>query len=819
MGTQRQPEWCQTEDIDPRDCPLTFTGAEEESFCSHCGRCNVSAELDVKEGFSVLANKKLHLELPLILHGPEDMAIEVEGQSNEGFSVNRIGPDRVALHGPILANGEERRTFVAIRTTDGVRKPKKLPELRPMGEFRIFHFSLTGVQPKPRFSTEGVLLHPRRRVQSLSLSLPEQPSIRFLRVILEAQGSGYVVRKSNEEITGSQIALHAESDCILQVELKDPAVAAHGAIVIKSLEGEELSRCKVVYVPRERRTRSPRRFTIGIDFGTSGTSVYVLEYGRGMTWQNVTPILDEDGTFSEESLTRRWPSIIFMPTERKSTWKYGLKALNMVESLNSSKEGGFVTRVKSALREENMELSVSISGKEHQFNALDLTKFIFSEIRKRTESSIEGLARHLEEGGEVDVCISLPVLDSDSTGQKFNNQRRRTLEAARHAFDCPEDPDHPAASESQYSISEILEPEAAAFHLVLLAQDQRLRTFNPDRPGELVTFSDKETIIVYDSGGGTTDIAVGTLKVSPGSIELEEIQSFSSKRHDGRPYGGTAVTDAILRNLWTDPEEGDRWMALAHDIEGDPERSIPHPETGQANDVWHQYFPGFWMQIEQAKIELSSGDRNIKVQGRQVEAMPFDDFILEDYGEGKDVAAQASSLKDIIDHFKDKGKVINRIFLVGGNSNLLCLQKQLKDMLSPVKIVVPQIADSKGTLLDFVPVGVCLKNVQPLVTVAFMIRIVFDSDKEVKDVVFPKGLIGARSYRRSAYPGTKISVWVDEVQGWNGPERLKNVVLPGFDESSPEQELIDYRFYIEEDRLILSYRQDTADYDDVIYYL
>lgn len=393
---------------------------------------------------------------------------------------------------------------------------------------------------------------------------------------------------------------------------------------------------------------------VGVDFGTSNTSVAYRQRG--------TPTAQALDIFGQGS---RIPTEVYCtPGVPPRDWKYGREAF--VEYSNQGMRGPLVSGMKSVLREDPDRTitngEVTYRQVLVEFLKQLLTSVILPFVGKHNEEALEG---------RIEFMFSVPVLDDDVEQAHY---REVLLTAAREA-----------GYGAYGTISTCLEPTGAASYLL---REMKV----PVQPGR--------KLVVFDSGGGTTDICVGTVEQRDGQLELRDIRTESAPFH-GRQFGGTTVT-WVMGRLWSMDDDAAKGYVpalreLASSLQPSPESDGPDASSESRETFlehsspddnapewrvwsWPKKYVGLWRLVDGAKIDASVADSSVKVGGYEV---------LQS-GSDNPLVVSPALLTSISNNFVKGCRTLlsevlgaNEVCFVGGNCRLPGLMSNVADAASP----------------------------------------------------------------------------------------------------------------------------------------
>lgn len=400
---------------------------------------------------------------------------------------------------------------------------------------------------------------------------------------------------------------------------------------------------------------------IGVDFGTSNTSVVF----RDTTDDFVKFLPGEDTALGE-----RWPSAILVKGRSSADWIFGQAA---IDGYLPGKHR-LVNELKTYLRrsDEPCEEWLPECSKQR------LLAWYLSELRRQV---IEPFLAEYDGPvtQEVHFVFSLPVLDS---GELADLQKLRLMEAIQAAgFGDPTD-------ESKFSYP--TEPECAAMFFL-----RQSRTDSSRFP-----FDDGDRILVFDSGGGTTDIALCTVKVQGNDMSLgSDIRQVGAYTPEGRradpsmQFGGTTVTQGL--GFITNKAKPDKLLPIAlseHQLP--PEMYSEFDSTESAGlapedpdrypySRWYNRFKKMYERFEHAKLDLSNDSTISKslLYAEGLYDLTEDLYVEREWlNQVVDVDMEPlirSMIQDLFPDPLDRSK-IRYAFAIGGNSNLAQVRKWLE---------------------------------------------------------------------------------------------------------------------------------------------
>lgn len=561
-------------------------------YCPRCGSLTARLTIERVQTLSVVPGQPGVRQIPIAHYGGRGVPTDASLRENDGhFEIERF--ESVVAHDTALTlkigaieAGVQAKCVVRIKVSDEERDVAHLWEPSVV--------RTVDVEVKARAAqTAQLLAVPATAI--LHPSLKERP-VRILNLGGMPLHIDRVRATEGFDLKGSQLGdfvLMPGAESAFSVLLGKDA-PPEGKVDFIGPDGTTLASLKILRLPSPPPAVKPR-FIVGIDFGTSNTSVVVRD-----TEDLASDTMVETVQFLGKE--ERFPTVIYCRSESPRDWFYGADA--KLEYDRTPNQGEIVWELKTLLRTDE-EPCPGIALKE------TLLKWYFREL-------LDGLILPYiakASGGirsRVQFVFSLPVLDRGSQHQLQASRTRAAWEAAGF-------PRHGA-------IQEEMEPVCAALYLL-----------NEQRSGSLdVDLDDGDRILVFDSGGGTTDIALGTVRLRQGKLSLEdpqEVGSHHTASGETRQFGGTTVTHD-LGTLVMDPSDPYRYKLLlsefnervgrgsddlgqtqesnvAFDVIDEDDRKIVQPEPTEVPAPrhpprWYRRFAFIYDRVENAKRELTA---------------------------------------------------------------------------------------------------------------------------------------------------------------------------------------------------------------------
>lgn len=702
--------------------------ADQVRFCGRCGSKNARLDVHVDPEY-LTTGAFTRARLTLTAYGPHEIEVTV-GEHSSTASVapprtkvhpNRPEPLDVTLESPPTGSDI---TSVHISVTDnaGIRNQEKPWELSPKSVEQHFEVKFRSVKGDIEAIPSGLFFTDGLSVLSVRVALKDSGFPGQVPIFVSAHGTGFDLVHRGVRVSQISEPISSQTHCTFSVQSR-AGTEPKGYLSIRGQDGTE-TKVKVLYVSSADLAQDVPPLCIGIDFGTSGTSVFVREHPN--SWQEARAL---EMSYGEGSLEKseRWPTRFYLEGADRSLWKFGFEA-NLAEDLAKSDQKPrdsyrVEDRLKALLRDPQKRVEVPGIG---QVEPRDILVWYFKQLKTHIAQQFRPQMDWLRHGYKCELYISLPVLDQK---REYELQQSVTLSAAAEAFG------------PQFIIKPMLEPRAAATVLLLLAHSQSLFEIDSDTGIKReVTLNDGEIILVYDSGGGTTDIIIGEIKLLRSGPELRVKLSRSAVRASGHPYGGTSVTDSLAGGLFgffsraypdlAPPENPFNVWARQVDNSDSPSATAftvaPVPGQVEMPTDWWRRFPRSFFRLEDAKLQLSKTNEAVDLQmvhGDLGDTASLTPESLVRYCERNlDVTSQLHCIRSAVRDYEmqeasqDK-KTISKVFLVGGNCGLVALRNRLINELNgdSLQVVVPQAMyhDRSGKekplpLNLVVPMGTCL---------------------------------------------------------------------------------------------------------------
>jgi hypothetical protein len=385
-------------------------------------------------------------------------------------------------------------------------------------------------------------------------------------------------------------------------------------------------------------------YTVAIDFGTSHTSIALRRAGA------------KDATFLSPDRSNRFPTVVYCRTSQESTWLYGPEATKAFLQDSGSRRGRLVLELKNLLRHPDDDIFEEMPGvTPRRVLAWYFQRLLVDLIMPYFVTNDKAAAKSLR------FIFSFPVLDAQSEAE---NQRTTTLDAARVA-----------GFERFGKLEWAYEPVCAACYVLLARNDTHLQ------PGE--------RIMVFDSGGGTTDICIGTIERDGNHLTLRNIVTAAATLGEGIQFGGTRITsrlgkklnqfygrDLQIRVMYAWGEDDPTLPKYQYFLEAD-DATIFAPEEKKP---WPAKFADLFSLVDSAKIKQAHEPAEEAVvyteigsgRGRGISLSPH--VTSETAREGMELVKP--SINDLLSH-----ELPDKVFAVGGNSLIPEIRRALAELV------------------------------------------------------------------------------------------------------------------------------------------
>ena len=374
-------------------------------------------------------------------------------------------------------------------------------------------------------------------------------------------------------------------------------------------------------------------YKYGIDFGTTNSSIAIRFLGDDDAEH--TLVVDVKDTLPRETL----PSVVLINADGVFV---GEDAANRyTQHISTSNNQKFSKRIKLDLENRGSDLTYDLAGKKYQ--GVDLIAAILKELRLKAEKTVKDL--DIEISG---VVMGIPV----QYGDIQKNVLKDALVRAGYYKDRKE-----ADRRTEF----VSEPIAVAVHYGLnLTQDK--------------------TIMVFDFGGGTLDLAIVNLRQQVGNDKLHPHQTIAKERIT---LGGEELTRLFFINGIC-KKYGIR--TIANKFGFDPKQSpeVLWTELSACEDGVR-----FIDAIERCKCDLSKASKHkFSFIGNNIQ-LEEKIFFREDFNEA--ISDKLTEIDDLVQKCLDDGNIddpydIDQVILAGGSSLIPAVQQLLVDTFGVTRV-------------------------------------------------------------------------------------------------------------------------------------
>ena len=374
-------------------------------------------------------------------------------------------------------------------------------------------------------------------------------------------------------------------------------------------------------------------YKYGIDFGTTNSSIAIRFLGDDDAEH--TLVVDVKDTLPRETL----PSVVLINADGVFV---GEDAANRyTQHISTSNNQKFIKRIKLDLENKGSDLTYELAEKKYQ--GVDLIAAILKELRLKAEKTVKDL--DIEISG---VVMGIPV--------QYGDIQKNVLKEAlvRAGF-------YKDKKEADCKTEFVSEPIAVAVHYGLnLAQDK--------------------TIMDFDFGGGTLDLAIVNLRQQVGNDKFHPHQTIAKERIT---LGGEELTRLFFIN-GVCKKYGIR--RIANEFGFDPKLS---PEM-----LWKKLSAcedgvRFIDAIERCKCDLSKASKHrFSFIGNNIQ-LEEKIFFREDFNEA--ISDKLTEIDELVQKCLDDGNIddpydIDQVILAGGSSLIPAVQQLLVDTFGVTRV-------------------------------------------------------------------------------------------------------------------------------------
>lgn len=370
-------------------------------------------------------------------------------------------------------------------------------------------------------------------------------------------------------------------------------------------------------------------YKYGIDFGTTNSSIAMRFVGDDKAEH--TLVVDVKDTLPRETL----PSVILI--DRNGKVYVGTDAMNQyTQSGLNSKNQLFIKRIKLDLENKGTALSYNVGGRS--YDGVDLIAAILKALRVKAEKSADEL--------EIDmsgVVMGVPV----QYGDIQKNVLKKALVKAGY---------YETYEEADKKTEFVSEPVAVAVHYGLNLKNDK-------------------TVMVFDFGGGTLDLAIVNLKKQVGADKLHPHETIAKERIT---LGGEELTRLFFINSFCHHSKyGTKRIAAEFRFN----RNL------NAEQLWEKLSSceegvRFISAVERCKCDLSKAQKyKFSFIGKNIQ-IDEKTFYRDDFANA--IEEKLDEIDDLIELCLENGNItdpfdIDHVILAGGSSLIPAVQNLLVD--------------------------------------------------------------------------------------------------------------------------------------------
>lgn len=378
-------------------------------------------------------------------------------------------------------------------------------------------------------------------------------------------------------------------------------------------------------------------YKYGIDFGTTNSSIAIRFVDDDDELEH-TLVVDVKDTLPRETI----PSVILADDSGQIV--AGEDALNQyTQGVGNRKKQRFIKQIKLDLEEKGSKLEYNINNKI--ISGVDMIAEIFKVLRLKAEKVADEL--EIETSG---VVLGVPV----QYGDIQKNVLRQALMKAGFYRTLDE-----AESKTEF----VSEPIAVAVHYGL-------------------KLTNDKTVMVFDFGGGTLDLAIVNLKNQVGVDKLHPHKTISKERIT---LGGEELTRLFFINSFCNTRKyGVKRISSEFGFGKNLTPEELWERLTQCEDGIR-----FISSVERCKCDLSKA-RNTKFSfiGRNIQ-FEEKNFYRDDFENA--IEDKLQDIEDLIDKCLENGKIqdqydVDRVILAGGSSMIPAVQELLTDIFGYNKV-------------------------------------------------------------------------------------------------------------------------------------
>ncbi len=377
-------------------------------------------------------------------------------------------------------------------------------------------------------------------------------------------------------------------------------------------------------------------YKYGIDFGTTNSSIAIRFVGDDN--KEHTKLIELKDTLPKEII----PSVVLADDEGNII--AGEDALDQyIQGAGDSKGRRFIKQIKLELEKKGSRLNYTVSGK--RVAGVDAIAAIFKVLRLKAEK--EATLLGIEMSG---VVLGVPV--------QYGDIQKNVLKQALFKAGFYE-----SMAEAEKETEFVSEPVAVAIHYgIKLERDT--------------------TVLVFDFGGGTLDLAIVNLKNQVAHDRLHPHETIAKERIT---LGGEELTRLFFIKSFCAPEKyGTKKICSEFGFRGDLSPEALWEKLLQCEDGIR-----FIAAVERCKCALSVDSKNtFSFIGKDIQ---FEDqvFYRNDFEDA--IENKLDDIDSLIRRCLESGKIndpydIDQVILAGGSSMIPAVQRCLIDIFGPQRV-------------------------------------------------------------------------------------------------------------------------------------
>lgn len=376
-------------------------------------------------------------------------------------------------------------------------------------------------------------------------------------------------------------------------------------------------------------------YKYGIDFGTTNSSIALRFVGDDE--QEHTILADLKPNYPKETL----PSVVFANEEGEVL--AGVKAIQRYHEYEG--KSILIRKIKMDLEERGSNLSYKVG--DCTFTGEKLIAAILKELRIQAQKTVEEL--DIDMSG---VVMGVPV----AYGDIQKNILRDALVSAGYYNSC---------QEADRKTTFVSEPIAVAVHY-----------------GE--NLHKNSTVMVFDFGGGTLDIAITKLKEQ----DVADPKSHEVLAKKRLTLGGEKLTELFFENSFCSSKKyGTQNLCKALKLK-------EHSNPAKIWEILYQSSEGQELirKIDECKCELSKRRKTVfSYVGRDGILLDEKIFYQDDFERA--IERELDKIYDIIEECVSEADLedlyeIDNVVLAGGSSQIPCIQNLLCENFGDRRVVV-----------------------------------------------------------------------------------------------------------------------------------